>query len=456
MNQNLQKTILKKLITSEPYCRKALPHLKKEYFEGSDRDVFGLVLNFIIKYNKLPNQAALLVEYEQADIIKNNSVEVVATINSLTGSDDINDQWIIDSTEKWCKHRAVYLAIVESIQIIDGKSKKHSEGAIPEILTNALGVSFDTHIGHDFIEDALKRFDFYHRIEDRLPFDIEMFNTITRGGIPKKTLNVILAGTGVGKSLIMCHMAANNLRQGKNVLYVTLEMAEEKIAERIDANLFDIPIDQLNALTREMFDTKINRIKSSTHGKLIIKEYPTASAHTGHFRALLNELKLKRDFIPDIIYVDYLNICASARIKGLGGAVNTYSFIKAIAEELRGLAVEFNVPIWSATQVTREGFKSSDIQLTDTSESFGLPATADFMIAAITTEQLESMGQIMFKQLKNRYADPALNKRFVVGIDKPKMRIYDIQNPTQGLVNDAPIIRSGGEEKNHSFDDFKV
>jgi archaellum biogenesis ATPase FlaH len=394
-----------------------------------------LILRFITKYSKLPNSSAIQIEYEQSDFSKTNVEEVVDAIQSLSEQEDgVNEDWLLDSTEKWCKDRAVYLAIMESIQIIDGKTKDKAEGAIPDILSKALAVTFDTNVGHDYIENATDRYEAYHRVEEKMPFDLEMFNTITKGGLPKKTLNIILAGTGVGKSLMMCHFAGAALQQGKNVLYITMEMAEEKIAERIDSNLFDISLDDLGDVTKDIFDSKINNIRQKTSGKLVVKEYPTGSAHVAHFRALLNELKMKKNFAPDVIFIDYLNICASSRVRGLGGSINTYSFVKAIAEEIRGLAVEFNVPIWSATQVTREGFKSSDVDLTDTSESFGLPATADFMIAAISNDQLASKGQLMIKQLKNRYNDPQRNQKFCVGIDRSFMRLYDLEDATAGII----------------------
>lgn len=418
-----------------------MPHLKTEYFEGGGKVVYELILDFITKYNKLPNATSLDIEFKSSEgITRPDANEIADEIKNLDTYSKVEDEWLLESTEKWCKDRAVFNAVMESISIIDGKDEEQSEGAIPDILSKALSVTFDTNVGHDYIESASERYDFYHTTEDKMPFDIEMFNNITNGGVPNKTLNIILAGTGAGKSLAMCHFASAALSQGKNVLYITLEMAEERIAERIDANLMDVRIDQIKDLSREKFDQKIDRINNKTNGQLIIKEYPTASAHTGHFRALLTELKMKKNFKPDVIFIDYLNICASARIKGLGSSVNTYSLIKSIAEEVRGLAVEFNVPIWSATQVTRTGFNNSDIELTDTSESFGLPATADLMIALIMTEQLEAMNQIMVKQLKNRYNDLSTNKKFTIGIDKSKMRLYDIADPT------ANIIQAGGPQ----------
>ncbi len=390
-------------------------------------------------------------------------MNIAETIRNIDVAEPVELEWLVDSTEKWCKDRAVYLAIMESISIIDGKSGESGEGMIPDILSKALSVTFDTNVGHDYLENADGRFDFYHKKEDKIAFDLDMFNVITGGGIPRKTLNIILAGTGCGKSLGMCHMASAALSQGRNVLYITLEMAEEKIAERIDANLFDTRIDQLINLSKDSFNSKVKKISEKTHGKLIINEYPTAAAHCGHFRALLNELKLKKNFVPDIIYIDYLNICASSRMKGLSGSINTYSLIKSIAEEIRGLAVEFNVPIWSATQVTRAGFSSSDVEITDTSESFGLPATADLMLAFIRTEQLDKMNQIMVKQLKNRYNDPTTNKRFAVGVDLAKMRLYDIADPMANISGDSsappPVATtpfSAGTKAKQNFSGFKV
>tara|TARA_R110001592_G_scaffold5170_2_gene28622 strand:- start:301 stop:1488 length:1188 start_codon:yes stop_codon:yes gene_type:complete len=373
----------------------------------------------------------------------------------------VNDDWLIDNTEKWCQDRAIYLAIMESINIIDGKHQSLTKQALPEILSDALGVCFDTNVGHDYIDNSDERFDFYHTVEDRLPFDLENFNAITKGGLPNKTLNVALAGTGVGKSLFMCHVGAGALMQGKNVLYITMEMSEERIAERIDANLFNLPIDQLDKLSKVMFDNKIAKIAQKNIGKLIVKEYPTGAAHTGHFRALLNELKLKKDFVPNIIFIDYLNICSSSRMKGLGGSINTYSYIKSIAEEMRGLAVEFNVPIMTATQTTRSGFSNSDVGLEDTSESFGLPATADLMFALVSTEELDKLGQMMVKQLKNRYNDPTFKKRFVVGVDRSKMRLYDVEESAQTLSDDIPVFDNSSSGKSikserKDYSDFKV
>ena len=454
MTKDLQTIILNNLIYNENFTRKSLPHLKSEYFEKHSIPVYKLILSFISKYNKLPNSAALEIEFQNSEhVSRNDSNEVLSLIRNLDKEEKVDDNWLVDSTEKWCKDRAVYLAIMESIEIIAGKIKDKSEGAIPEILSNALAISFDSNVGHDYIENSDERFAFYHKKENKMPFDIEMLNTITKGGVGRKTLNIILAGTGVGKSLAMCHFAAAALTEGKSVLYITLEMAEEKIAERIDANLFDVDIGDIENLSKDAFDSKLKKIQSKTQGKLIVKEYPTAVAHAGHFRALLEELKMKRDFKPDVIFIDYLNIAASSRMKGLGGSINSYSYVKAIAEELRGIAVEFNVPIWSATQVTRTGFGNSDVEITDTSESFGLPATCDLMIALISTEQLEGMNQLMVKQLKNRYNDPTQNKRFVVGIDRAKMRLYDVETSAQTLSSDGS---STSAQSDTDFSTFKI
>ena len=455
MTNNLQTTILQKLLNDEQYCRKVLPFIKAEYFEGAHRATYKLVLDFIVKFNKLPTPTTLQIDLETADVQEDMYPTAVKLIESLDQNPKVEDQWLIENTEKWCKDRAVLLAIMESIQIIDGKRKDTSQGAIPDILQKALSINFDNSVGHDYIGNADDRFDFYHKVEDRTPFDLEMFNTITKGGVPRKTLNICLAGTGVGKSLFMCHIASSYLTQGRKVLYITLEMSEERIAERIDANLMNINIDQLVTLPKDIYDAKIQKIAAKTNGSLIIKEYPTASAHAGHFRSLLNELKLKKDFTPDVIFIDYLNICASARMKGVGGAVNTYSFIKAIAEEIRGLAVEFNVPIFSATQTTRSGFNSSDVELTDTSESFGLPATADLMFALISTEELEKLGQLIVKQLKNRYNDPTTNKRFIIGVDRAKMRLFDVDSKAQNLAKE-PTSSKVTTTTRGNFSGFKV
>ena len=454
---NIQQTILRNLLSNEDYLRKVIPFLKKEYFEAEHKVLFNEIVSFVNKYNKLPTKESITVDMTSAGTLDTVSglVDIVFT------PEPVNEEWLLNSTEKWCQDRAIYLAIMESINVIDGKNQSLTKNAVPEILSDALAVSFDTNVGHDYIDNSDDRFDFYHRVEDRLPFDLENFNDITKGGIPNKTLNIALAGTGVGKSLFMCHVAASSLMQGKNVLYITLEMAEERIAERIDANLFNLPIDQLESLSKKMFDDKIAKIAKRNIGKLIVKEYPTGAAHASHFRALLNELKLKKQFEPDIIFIDYLNICSSSRMKGLGGAINSYSYVKAIAEELRGLAVEFNVPVFSATQTTRSGFSNTDVGLEDTSESFGLPATADFMFALISTEDLQRLGQMMVKQLKNRYNDPTYKKRFVVGVDRSRMRLYDVEESAQTLTDDTPVFdnTATGEAlvtQRRDFSDFNV
>lgn len=427
----LETTILSNLLKDEEYLRKVLPFVKAEYFsDWSEQKVYQHIIRFVEEYNAPPSPEALNIIMQNDKTLTEEEFSKMSEVVSSLTHEEINKEWLLNETEKFCKDKAVYNAIVQSIQIIDGKDKKFTSDAIPDILKDALGVCFDDSVGHDYIIDSDSRFDFYHKVESRIPFDLEFFNKITKGGLPNKTLNIALAGTGVGKSLFMCHMAAGAMSQGKNVLYITMEMAEERIAERIDANLMNVTMDDLKTIPKQMFDDRITRIKNKTEGKLIIKEYPTASAHTGHFRALLNELNLKKEFRPDIIFIDYLNICASSRFK-MSGSVNSYIYIKGIAEELRGLAVEFNVPIVSATQTTRSGYGNSDVELTDTSESFGLPATADFMFALITNEDLEKLGQILVKQLKNRYGDPNHHKRFVVGVDKSKMRLFDLDISAQ-------------------------
>ena len=438
---DLEVTILSNLIYHEKYTRKVLPFLRTEYFQTRCNKVIFLEIHeYVSQYDALPSLNAIGIEcQERTDLSEEQFKEIIEVLNEL--SDDPSDyDWLVDTTEKWCQERAIYLSLMESVKIADGQDTKRDKGAIPSILSEALGVSFDQHVGHDYVSDAAARYDFYHRKEDKIPFGLELFDKITKGGLPNKTLNVALAGTGVGKSLFMCHLASSVLLQGKNVLYITMEMAEEKIAERIDANLLNIPIQQLSDLPKVMFDKKIANLSKKTQGKLIIKEYPTASAHVGHFKSLLSDLALKRSFRPDIIFVDYLNICASQRYKG--AVVNSYTYVKAIAEELRGLAVESNVPIVSATQTTRSGYGSTDVDLTDTSESFGLPATADLMFALISTEELEGMNQIMVKQLKNRYNDLSRNKRFCLGIDRAKMRLYDVEESAQ-----EDLIDSGQEQE---------
>jgi archaellum biogenesis ATPase FlaH len=425
---------------NDEYMRKVFPFLKQEYFsEVNTKIVYKHISDFINTYNTLPSREALQIAFHNdKDIPEDTFSEVMAIVDSFV-KEETNIDWVVNETEKYCKDRAVYNAIVTSISILDGRDKIHSKDGIPTLLQEALGVCFDTSVGHDYIDDALNRYEFYNRVEDRIPFDLHHFNLITKDGLPRKTLNVALAGTGVGKSLFMCHVAASCLQQNKNVLYITLEMAEERIAERIDANLMDTPIDELKDIPKQTFENRVKKILTKTQGKLIIKEYPTASAHVGHFKALLNELSLKRNFKPDIIFIDYLNICSSARFKPSSN-VNSYTMVKAIAEELRGLAVEYNLPIVSATQTTRGGYGNTDVELTDTSESFGLPATADFMFALISTEELEKMGQLMVKQLKNRYNDPSAYKRFLIGVDRAKMRLYDLEESAQRNIHDSGNI----------------
>ena len=436
MNE-VEQLVIKNLLLDEEYVRKAMPFIKSEYFaDTTGKKLFNVLSKYFIDYSAIPTKEALEIEVGQLkDISDDQHQEIVKAINNID-TEKSEFEWILDTTEKWCKERALYLALMSSIKIAEGNDEQRAAGAIPSILSEALAVTFDNHIGHDYLEDYEERYDFYHQKEEKIPFDLEFFNKITKGGLPNKTLNVALAGTGVGKSLFMCHCASSVLLQNKNVLYITLEMAEEKIAERIDSNLLNCDIQNITELPKIMFENKVTNIAKKTQGKLVIKEYPTASAHVGHFRALLNDLALKKSFKPDIIYIDYLNICASSRYSKLGN-VNSYSYIKAIAEELRGLAVEACVPIVSATQTTRSGYGSSDVDLTDTSESFGLPATADLMFALISTEELEEISQIMVKQLKNRYNDPTINKRFVVGIDRAKMRLYDVEQSAQQGITDA-------------------
>ena len=434
--EKIETTILKNLIFNDEYCRKVLPFLKQDYFESfHERVIFEEIANFVIKYSTMPTKDVIGIEVEKRTDISEDTFKTVCDYVTNFEDSAVEINWLTDTTEKWCRDRAIYLALMESIKIADGQDDKKNRDAIPSILQDALAVSFDNHIGHDYLNDYELRYETYHRKEEKIPFDLEYFNKITKGGLPNKTLNIALAGTGVGKSLFMCHVAASVLLQGKNVLYITLEMAEERIAERVDANLLNVPIQEISELPRQIFENKVTNLAKKTQGTLIIKEYPTASAHSGHFKSLLNELALKKSFRPDIIFIDYLNICASSRYKG-NLSVNSYSYIKAIAEELRGLAVEFNVPIVSATQTTRSGYGSSDVELTDTSESFGLPATADLMFALISTEELEGLGQILVKQLKNRYNDPTIHKRFVVGIDRAKMRLYDCEQSAQDDILD--------------------
>ena len=438
--------------------RKVLPFVKPDYFEGIYRILFKEAGKFVGKYNKLPTIETFKIELDQSDRIGGENYTVaVDLLPQLFSSEKIDDEWLLNNTEKWCQDRAIYNAVMESISIIDGKHESLTKGALPELLQKALGVAFDTNVGHDYIQNVEERWDFYNKQEERIPFDIEYFNKITKGGVPNKTLNIALAGTGVGKSLFMCHVASSALVDGKNVLYITMEMAEERIAERIDANLLNVPIDQLETMPKTMFTEKVKQLSTKTTGQLIIKEYPTGSAHAGHFRALLNELKLKRQFEPDIIFIDYLNICASSRMKGMGGSINSYNYIKAIAEELRGLAVEFDLPIFSATQTTRSGYSNSDVGLEDTSESFGLPATADLMFALISTEELQQLGQMMVKQLKNRYNDPTQNKRFVIGVDRSKMKLFDVDPNEQTLTDDTPVYdKTPAGEGMAKFKDWNI
>lgn len=460
MNLNkIEQIILKNLFKNEPFVRKTLPFLRSEYFqERIEKIVFDEVQSYVLKYNNLPSYEAITISLSQKDgLYEEDFRQTNELIESLKSSDDSSKfEWLLELTEKFCQEKALHNAILESIHILDEKSDK-TKGSIPKILSDALSVSFDPNIGHDYIEDASKRYDFYHQVERRIPFDLDFFNRITKGGLPTKTLNIALAGTGVGKSLFMCHVAAGALSQNFNVLYITLEMAEEKIAERIDANLLNVKLDDLANLPKETYDRKISRIKENIKGKLIIKEYPTASASAIHFRTLLNELAIKKNFKPDLVFIDYLNICGSARLKH-GANVNSYSYIKAIAEELRGLAVEFKVPIVSATQTTRSGYTNTDPGLEDTSESFGLPATADFMFALITSEELEKLNHIMVKQLKNRYNDPTTNKRFVVGIDRAKMKLYDVEASAQSTLADSgqELDRGMQERPKNKFSSIKV
>jgi replicative DNA helicase len=452
------------LIYNEEYVRKVLPFIRPDYFsDNAEKIVFKEIFEFINQYKNPPTHEALVINFTEKKTLTEPQVqEAIELLNKvhLDKDEPTETQWLIEQTEKFCQDKAIYNAIMESVSILDSKSEKRTKGEIPQLLSDALGVSFDNNIGHDYTQDFDSRYDSYHKVESRIRFDLDLFNKITKGGLPIKTLNIALAGTGVGKSLFMCHVAAGNLSQGQNVLYITMEMAEEKIAERIDANLLNIDLDELRTISKEDYTRKFSALKAKTQGKLIIKEYPTAGASALHFRALLNDLALKKNFRPDIIFIDYLNICCSARIKP-GANVNSYSYIKAIAEELRGLAVEFCVPIVSATQTTRSGFSNSDPGLEDTSESFGLPATADFMFALVSNEELEALNQILVKQLKNRYGDPNLYKRFVLGIDRAKMRLYDVEESAQQDIADAgipdkPLNTFGNRERRKDFGGLKV
>ncbi len=454
-SERIEKTILRNLIFNEDYTRKVLPFLKEIYFsDRNEKILYKQIELFVNEYKNLPTKEALLIELNQRKDINEDEFKAVKELMASLSTEDVDRQWLLDTTEKFCKDRAVHNAVLDGIKILDNKDKKRTPEAIPSILADALAVSFDNHIGHDYLEDAEDRYNWYHTKEKRYQFDLSYMNKITKGGVPSKTLNIALAGTGVGKSLFMCHCASSFLSQGQNVLYITLEMAEERIAERIDANLLDVTIDDLHTMPKQLYDTKIQKINNKTSGKLIIKEYPTASAHAGHFRALLNELALKKSYRPDVIFIDYLNICSSSRFKG--GNISSYFFVKAIAEELRGLAVEFNVPIFSATQTTRTGYVSTDIGLEDTSESFGLPATADFMFALISNEELESLNQMKVKQLKNRYNDPAINRSFIIGVDRAKMKLYDVENSAQNIVQSDDVKKSDPDTSYEKFSDFKI
>jgi len=441
LNIDMETMVLRSFFTNDEFMRKVVPFMEPAYFSDAiNKTMFKQFVKYVAKYNKPPSQDSFVISLqdEESGLTDERYQRSIAILPDLFAEDKETDlEWLLTNTEKWCQDRALFNAVLESITIIDGKHDTLTKTALPDILSKALGVTFDNNVGHDYLTSSESRYDFYHRVEERIPFDIDMLNTITKGGLKNKSLNIILAGTGAGKSLFMCHAAAAAMSAGKNVLYITLEMSEESIAERIDANLLDTPIDMIQNLSKDVYTSKIDKIAAKTHGKLIIKEYPTAQAHCGHFRALMNELKLKKKFTADIVFIDYLNICSSSRMK-VGGNVNTYSYIKAIAEEMRGLAVENNIPIMSATQTTRSGYGSSDPGLEDTSESFGLPATADLMLALIANDELTALNQVMVKQLKNRYADPNNNKRFVMGVDRSKMRLYNVENADIGLVNDVP------------------
>jgi replicative DNA helicase len=456
----IEKSILSNLIHNEEYCRKVVPFLKKDYFADRREAILASqLIEFFNAYNKPASAEILAIEIgNRKDLSDKEIPEFETYINELT-SKETNVEWLLGQTEKFCKERAVYNSILASIKIIEGKDLVHSKDAIPSLLSEALAVSFDNNIGHDYLQDFNDRYDFYHRVEEKIAFDLDLFNKITKGGLSKKTLNVVLAGTGVGKSLFMCHVAAAALLESKNVLYITMEMAEERIAERIDANLMNISMDELRVLDKQLYESRVSKITKKTQGKLIIKEYPTAGAHAGHFRSLLEELKIKRDFAPDLVVIDYLNICSSSRMKQ-GANVNSYTYIKSIAEELRGLAVEYAVPILSATQTTRSGFSNTDVELTDTSESFGLPATVDFMFALISSEELEGLGQLMVKQLKNRYGDPSYYKKFVIGVDRSKMKLYNVEASAQSNISesgqdDKPMFDKTDFGKRIKPDDFE-
>ena len=452
-HSRIENTIINSLFFNEDYTRKVLPFIKDEYFGNRvEQLLFGEIFKFVEKYNNLPTKDAILIELNSRKDINEEELNHLKDYVNQIENTEPDVQWLTETTEKFCKDRAVHNAVLSGIKILDGKDKKQTPEAIPHILSDALAVSFDKSVGHDYIEDADDRFKWYHTKEKRYQFDLDYMNRITKGGVPSKTLNIALAGTGVGKSLFMCHVASSYLLQGLNVLYITLEMAEERIAERIDANLLDVTMEDLHEMPHQLYEGKIKKLREKTQGQLIVKEYPTASAHSGHFKSLLNELALKKSFRPDVIFIDYLNICASSRFKG--GNISSYFYIKAIAEELRGLAVEFNVPIFSATQTTRTGFVSTDIGLEDTSESFGLPATADFMFALMSNEELEALGQMKVKQLKNRYNDPSINRAFIIGVDRAKMRLYDVQQASQNIVDANQTDEK--EDAYNKFSDFKL
>ena len=453
MSDRIERIILRNLFYNEDFTRKVLPFIKSDFFTShSEATLFGEINEFVLKYKNLPTKETILVELNKRKDLKEDELTEIKTIVNKLDNQEVELQWLLDTTEKFCKDRAVHNAVLSGIQILDGKDKKQNPEAIPSILSEALAVSFDNHVGHDYVDDSEARYDFYHKREKRFKFDLNYFNRITKGGVPSKTLNIALAGTGVGKSLFMCHAAANWLQDGKNVLYITLEMAEERIAERVDANLMDVTIDDLHAMPKDMYESKMSKLQKKTIGKLIIKEYPTASAHSGHFRALLNELSLKKTFKPDVVFIDYLNICASSRFKG--GNISSYFYIKAIAEELRGLAVEFDMPIFSATQTTRSGFTSTDIGLEDTAESFGLPATADFMFALISNDELDQLGQLKVKQLKNRFGDPSMNRSFIIGVDRSKMRLFDVEASAQNIVDSNQTEEEEQIEPEVAYDKF--
>jgi len=458
MNDRIENTIINNLFFDEQFTRKTIPFLKESYFtKREEKILFREIHAFINKYNNLPTKESILIELNNRKDLNEEEYKSTKELVASIKEEETDLQWLTDTTEKFCKDRAVHNAVLEGITILEGKDKTRTPESLPSLLSDALGVSFDKHVGHDYIEDAQERFDWYHTKEKRYPFDLSYFNRITKGGIPSKTLNIALAGTGVGKSLFMCHAASAFLTQGLNVLYITLEMAEERIAERIDANLFDISMDDIRSMPKDLYDSKVKKLEDKTNGRLVIKEYPTASAHSGHFKALINELALKKSFKPQVIFIDYLNICASARFKG--GNISSYFYIKAIAEELRGLAVEHDVPIFSATQTTRTGFVSTDIGLEDTAESFGLPATADFMFALQSNEELEALGQMKVKQLKNRYNDPGINRSFIIGVDRAKMRLYDTDAGSQNIVGGKELKQKEDyptpEQTYEKFSDFK-